>query len=198
MNDVWFLIIHSGWINYTFKYTALVIDLVILMLTNVFYLLINVFYFILFKNVNLFLASPCCVYLHTFWKNKLKQQTVLKWWTCFSFNTSSCKCSSLLAASVSHSYHAHLRLQRLSLHWASSPVRERCDDEAWRVAQGLVGVEELSVADVGKTVPLALAPAVPQLRQPHEGLRVLYLRARKRHRLSYNALRTTREMITED
>lgn len=43
------------------------------------------------------------------------------------------------------------------------PVGQRGDDEPWCVAQVLVGVLQLRVADVGIAVPLALVPAVPQL-----------------------------------
>ena len=54
------------------------------------------------------------------------------------------------------------------------PISERRDDEAGRVAKILVRVPELRVADVGEAVADAVVPAVPELAEPQEGLRVLH------------------------
>ena len=59
---------------------------------------------------------------------------------------------------------------------ASSPVGEWGDDQPWGVAQVLVRVLDLGIADVGKAVLLLLIPAVPQLGLPGEGLGALHLR----------------------
>lgn len=56
-----------------------------------------------------------------------------------------------------------------------SPVRERRDDETWRVAQVLIGVRKLGIADVDEAMPLLFVPLVAQLGQPYEILRVLHL-----------------------
>lgn len=55
------------------------------------------------------------------------------------------------------------------------PVSQRSDDQPRCVAQVLVGVEELSITDVGQTVFLCVVPSMPELRQPHEGLRAVHL-----------------------
>ena len=55
------------------------------------------------------------------------------------------------------------------------PVRQRGDDQPGGVAQVLVGVAELGVTDVGVAVSVFLAPAVPELGQPHEGLGIVDL-----------------------
>lgn len=66
-----------------------------------------------------------------------------------------------------------------------SPVCERRDDETWRVAQVLVGVEKLGITDVGEAMPLPLVPTVAQLGQPYERLRVLHLGMKEpSHRLN--------------
>ena len=54
-------------------------------------------------------------------------------------------------------------------------IGERGDDESWRVAQILVRVDELCVANVGVTIDLHVIPAVAQLRLPQERQRALNL-----------------------
>ena len=54
-------------------------------------------------------------------------------------------------------------------------VGERRDDEAGRVAQILVRVDELSVANVGVTIQFRVVPAMAQLRLPQERQRALHL-----------------------
>ena len=48
-------------------------------------------------------------------------------------------------------------------------------DSPGRVAEVLVPVSELGIADVGKAVGLLVVPPVPELRLPHEGQRALDL-----------------------
>ena len=55
-------------------------------------------------------------------------------------------------------------------------VGERRDDESGRVAQILVRVDELSVANVGVTIHFRVVPAMAQLRLPQERQRALHLR----------------------
>lgn len=63
-----------------------------------------------------------------------------------------------------------------------SPVCERSDDETWRVAQILVGIEKLGITDVSIAVPVPFIPTVAQLGQPYECLRVLHLREKEHRR----------------
>lgn len=66
-----------------------------------------------------------------------------------------------------------------------SPVCERRDDETWRVAQVLIGVQKLGITDVSEAMLLLLIPSVAQLGQPYEILRVLHL-AMKQQRHGLN------------
>lgn len=59
--------------------------------------------------------------------------------------------------------------------WHLVPVGQRSDDQSRRVAQVFIGVEKLSVANVGKTMLLLFIPTVSQLREPHKGLRIIHL-----------------------
>lgn len=55
------------------------------------------------------------------------------------------------------------------------PVGQRCDNEAGGVAQVLVRVQDLRIANVGEAVLDLVVPAMAELRQPHEGLRAVHL-----------------------
>lgn len=57
------------------------------------------------------------------------------------------------------------------------PICQGGDDQPGGVPQVLVGVLELSVADVGVAVPPPLVPAVPELGLPGERLGTLHLRS---------------------
>lgn len=57
------------------------------------------------------------------------------------------------------------------------PVRQGGDDQPGGVPQVLVGVQELSVADVGVAVLLPVIPAVPELGLPGKRLGGLHLRS---------------------
>lgn len=57
------------------------------------------------------------------------------------------------------------------------PVCQGGDDQAGGVPQVLVGVQELSVTDVGVAVVRPGVPAVPELGLPGKRLRVLHLRS---------------------
>ena len=64
----------------------------------------------------------------------------------------------------------------------SLPIRQRGDDQPGGVPQVLVGVLELSVADVGVAVPPPLIPPVPELGLPGELLGTLHLRSSRLRR----------------
>lgn len=61
-----------------------------------------------------------------------------------------------------------------------SPVGERGDDQPRRVAQVLVRVLDLGVADVSEAVLLLFVPAMPELGLPGEGLRAFHLQEARR------------------
>lgn len=61
------------------------------------------------------------------------------------------------------------------------PVSQRSDDEPWGIAKVLIGVEELSITDVCKAVPLLIRPSVPELRQPNERLGIVHLEHIHKH-----------------
>ena len=71
----------------------------------------------------------------------------------------------------------HVVINSIRVHHFSStlPISERSDDEPRSVTQVLMGVSELGVTDVGKTVLLPIVPPVSELRQPGERLGILNL-----------------------